>query len=99
MLNKKEYLLICLMEELNEVSQNLSKCLRFTAEHVYDSSGLTNLDRVCNELQDMDLIRKLLKEEGVDTYHIDERYTNEKARRTEMYMGIARELACLESAI
>lgn len=65
-MNRKEYLLICLMEELSEVQKELSKCLRFTLNHKPDIYNTTNLERVCLEMADVYAIAQLLDEENVD---------------------------------
>jgi hypothetical protein len=65
-MTKQEYLLICLMEELAEMQQAISKCLRFKPEDEYleaDTGILrTNLRKVIEEYSDVRAIMKLLEE-------------------------------------
>jgi hypothetical protein len=57
----KEYLLVCLSEELAEVSQEVSKCLRFTPEHVRPGENeVSNLRRVQLEVMDVFAVSGLL---------------------------------------
>lgn len=103
-MNKKEYLLACLTEELSEVQQELCKCLRFTHNHLYEPYGSTNLQRVQLEYADVCAVAKLLREEGIETL-IDvpldpgpefiDRYFD-KMKRTEDSYKVAKELGALQ---
>ena len=65
-MNRTEHLLACLSEELSEVQQEVSKCLRFTPNHKPDEYDSTNLERVRLEFADVFAIAWLLMDEGVD---------------------------------
>jgi hypothetical protein len=103
-MNKKEYLLTCLMEELSEVQQETSKCLRFTPDHLYEPYGTTNLKRLQLEFADVCAVAKLLELEGVNTLiqppldpglEFIDRYFD-KMKRTEESYEIARKLGALK---
>lgn len=65
-MNKTEYLLVCLNEELAEVQHAVSKCLRFSSHHKYDKYELSNIERVKLELEDCYAVADLLRERGID---------------------------------
>lgn len=104
-MNKVEYLLTCLMEELAEVQQETSKCLRFTPNHCYEEYGTTNKQRVQLEFADVCAVAGLLRDEGVETYitvpddpaeYFIERYFD-KMRRTEESYAIATKLGAIRN--
>jgi NTP pyrophosphatase (non-canonical NTP hydrolase) len=61
-MNFKEYLFVCLAEELSESAQEAAKCLRFTPEHtpvgIYPTS---NVERLQVELAQVVAVSELLK--------------------------------------
>jgi len=62
-MNRKEYLLICLIEELAEFQQELCKCLRFTLDD--DLMGMSNFKKAQEEYSDVLAILLMLKREGI----------------------------------
>lgn len=69
-MNTEEYLLVCLMEECQEVSQRISKALRFGLEEVQKSNAnetRTNRERINYELQDLQAVVGMLIEQN-DAY-------------------------------
>lgn len=78
-----EYDLVCLAEELNEVSKACStaaervfKALRFTAEEIQPGQLQTNMERIVAELADVRAMIELLEEKGLITRKmIDEKKT------------------------
>jgi hypothetical protein len=103
-MNKVQYLLTCFNEELSEVQQEVSKCLRFTPHHtpvgIYDT---TNLQRVHLEIADVYAISHMLQKEGLElklepmvmSPEMVTRY-HEKILRTEKLMEISFELGVLD---
>ncbi len=87
-MNKKEYLLVCLSEELAEVSQQIGKCLRFGIEHQYEKYSVNNANALRGELSDVEAILQLLEEEGVSLTVMPNRVI-EKMQRTEKFMQIS----------
>lgn len=103
-MNLQQYLLVCMAEELAEVQQEISKCLRFTPNHtptgIYTTS---NVERVKLEMADVYAITSLLKETGLDvgieipkcmTPDLALRFLQKKTK-TEDLMKISKELGAL----
>jgi hypothetical protein len=91
MLNRKQYLLLCLMEELGEVQKEVSKCLRFGPDHQAHQDDPTNFEKVSLEWNDVLGIIELLKQEELDLKASDIRIEIKKSR-TEQYYQKSREL-------
>jgi len=51
--NRTEHLLICLVEECNEVACRATKALRFGIDEVQPEQELTNGERIIGELNDL----------------------------------------------
>lgn len=64
-MTRVEHLLICLMEECNEVSQRVSKALRFGLDEIQPDQEFTNAQRMIAELQDLMAIVHMLNQAGV----------------------------------
>jgi hypothetical protein len=104
-MNKTEYLLCCLTEELSEVQQEIGKCLRFTCNHKPTEYPTTNIQRVALEMADVYAITTMLYGEGVDVgiaVPYDDDMTEsqrvrmqEKILRTNKLMDISKELGAL----
>lgn len=60
-----EMLLLQLMEECNEISQRVSKALRFGLEEKQPRQDHTNRERIVDELVDQKAVLELLIEEGI----------------------------------
>lgn len=66
-----EHLLVCLNEECAEVSQRVSKALRFGLDEVQPGQSLTNAERIVIELADIQAIIRLLERKGAFKAHGD----------------------------
>jgi hypothetical protein len=64
-LTEEQYLLICLMEECDEVSQRVSKALRFGLDEVQPGQSLMNSERIGVELTDLVTVVDALSKRGV----------------------------------
>jgi len=93
-MNKREYLLICLAEELAEVQQCIGKCLRFTTDNKFEEYKTTNFEELILEMNDVYAITELLEDHGLTIDVIDERIDGKK-ERTEKYMKISEQLKTL----
>jgi len=62
-MNKQDYLLTCLAEECGEVTQRVTKALRFGIDEVQKGQELTNAERLTNELTDIATLIEMLREE------------------------------------
>ena len=89
-----EYLLSTMMEELAEVQQELSKCLRFTPDHRPGQDGPSNFDRANNEWNDVLALIMLLEKEGL-VFRIDPSLISAKIKRLERIMEVSRRLGAL----
>ena len=94
MMTKKEYLLLCLMEECNEVAQAASKCLRFGFDDKHPEKEETNLEGLKGEMNDLRAIVGMLLEEGVDINY-SARLISKKYSKTEHYMGYSQKAGIL----
>lgn len=64
-MNRTEHLLSCLSEECAEVSQRVSKALRFGLAEVQPGQDLTNAQRILVELIDLMAVVEMLADENV----------------------------------
>lgn len=79
-MNKKEYLLICLNEELAELQQEISKCLRFTCDNVHKEKQTSNIYTANLEWSQVIAVLELLDDEGICLEHIDKEIESKKIR-------------------
>lgn len=95
-MNEIEYLLQCLSEECSEVSQRISKALRFSLEEAQPGQAQTNIERIYDELVDLQGVAVMLFERGIIA---DSRKENEginnKIEKVLRFMEYSRERGCL----
>jgi hypothetical protein len=91
-MTREELLLIQLSEELSEMQQEIAKMLRFTPEHVLESSGKSNLDRFNIEYNDMLGILQLLRSDGLPIAVHDYIAIENRMKKTEEYLKISERL-------
>ena len=93
-MNKKEYLLTCLIEECSEVQKEGTKALRFGLDDNWKDHGKQS-DRIVHEFIDLTAVYEMMVEEGM----IDDVSTKEmiqaKKERVRKYMGYAKERGTL----
>lgn len=65
MLDRKEYLLLCMIEELGECQKELIKCLRFGREQFCEETGNSNFERFLLEWSDLMGTVEKLREENI----------------------------------
>lgn len=87
-MNRKEYLLICLVEELGEFQKEILKCIRFGLYNYCEETDSLNIDRANQEYSDTIAIIKVLKEEGYILKPDDEQIKN-KIEKLERYFKIS----------
>lgn len=89
-MNRREYLLTCLSEECAEVGQRVSKALRFGMSEIQPGQGLSNDDRICEELRDLLAVATILQWEGhLGRIHPVHEETCAKLRKIEKFMSIS----------
>ena len=72
MMTKIQYLLVCLAEESAEVAQRATKALRFGLGESQPGQSLTNAERILDELEDLQIIVEMLREEGALSHSLSE---------------------------
>ena len=95
MLNRKQYLLLCFIEELGEVQKEAIKCLRFGPHHSPMEGHDTNFERLAGEWSELVGIMELMAKEGLEVEEIDS-LINYKIKRTEDYYNISKALGQAE---
>lgn len=90
-MNRTEHLLTCLGEECAEVSQRVSKALRFGLDEVQPGQPLRNRDRIVEELRDLFAVAEILAGEGVIGWCMPDRIeVHAKLAKIERFMAISR---------
>lgn len=67
-MNFREYLLLKVSEECDEIGQRISKALTFGLDESQEGQPLTNRERLSYELDDLTAVLDLLREEGIFDY-------------------------------
>ena len=94
-MNNLEYLLTSIMEECGELSQSISKCVRFTPDHVCPKKHKPNIEDLRIEFSDVMALFELLKEEeGIDI-QASRTLIDAKKTRFKQMRQISRELGTL----
>jgi NTP pyrophosphatase (non-canonical NTP hydrolase) len=90
-MTRKEHLMVCLVEECNEVIHALSKCLRFGPHEIWPKMNETNIERVRVELNDLIAVAAMLVDEGFDL-DLDSGEIEAKKEKVEKYIKYAQSL-------
>lgn len=96
-MNKKEYLLTCLLDDLSDVQKSVSKALKFGLDDKLE--GATNLEIIEYDLLDVSVILDMLEEEGVniDTLPLKEydELAKDKRQKLSRWMDYSKERGAL----
>ena len=95
MLNRKQYLLLCLAEELGEVQKEVIKCLRFGLHNSPGEGLQTNFERLQDEWSELIGVIMLLEKDGVVIEEVAQ-LVDAKIKRTEQYYQFAQTLDQVE---
>lgn len=93
-MNKKEYLLTCLIEECSEIQQAATKALRFGFDSCAPRSDITNSEQIVMEFVDLLAVFEMLLEEKYLTWQgreSSEKALIEKKEKVMRYMAYAGE--------
>lgn len=93
-MDRKEYLLTCLIEECAEVQKEATKALRFGLDDNWKERGRQD-QRIANEFVDVLSIYDMLVEEGLLDNISTEEMIRMKKERVEKYMRYAKERGTL----
>lgn len=93
-MNRQEYLLVCLVEELSEMQHAASKCLRFTPEDVCPERKIKNRLKLQDELNDVVAVLEMLYDDGFSLSEDDARKGIKKQKLARL-MERSRELGVL----
>lgn len=93
MINKQDYFLLKLAEECAEVSQMVSKCLRFGMDNIKPGETLNNKERLIDELEDIEAILHVLKAQ--DMLHVKE-LSSKKVSKVYKWYEISKEKGFVE---
>jgi NTP pyrophosphatase (non-canonical NTP hydrolase) len=88
-MKRQEHLLTCLAEECAEVAQRVSKALRFGLAEVQPGQGLSNADRIADEVADLIAVVQILAYEDVIPLRMVDPL--KKLAKIERFMAISRE--------
>lgn len=95
MLNRKEYLMLCLIEELGECQKELIKCLRFGKDQFCEETNNTNFDRFLAEWSDLMGTVEVLRDENVFIVSTSEA-VSKKIERIEYYYNKSVKMGTVE---
>jgi len=94
-MNKREYLLVCLMEECAEVQKAASKALRFGLKDGNPSSNFTNAEDLENEISDFVSVANILAAEGAIILDANNDELIRKKDKVNRYMEYSKEQGTL----
>ena len=97
MLNNEQHLLICLAEEAGEVAQAAAKCLRFGMTMCNPETGVTNMDHLILEINQLKAVEGTLKAYGLlkSNSALDKETVKNKLEALVKYGNISKELGIL----
>lgn len=98
-MNVKEHLLLVAMEECDEISQRISKAIRFGLEEIEPGQELNNTDRIILEYCDLQAVIEMLQERNLFPYAESMRFPKrimDKKLKLEKYMAYSKELGLLD---
>lgn len=95
MLTRHQLILTQLSEECGEVVKNVSKAIRFGPDEVYPKIGLSNAERITQEMEDLIGVFDMLVEEGV-LPPVNPKNSYNKRFKVEEYIGYSKKLGIVE---
>lgn len=98
-MNREQMLLLKLSEECNEIGQMCSKSIRFGLENKHPDGGLTNRERLHQELNDLGAVISLLINAGVihdEKLDLSTEQLEEREAKIEKYLLVSKNLSILQ---
>jgi len=95
-MNKEQYLLNSLSEELGEVQQCVGKCLRFGTHHQYEKYDETNLEALVREMNDVHATLMAMEVLCDLKIHLDIDRVDQKYERILSMMRVSEELGIFD---
>lgn len=97
MMTKVQYLLTKLAEEANEIGVEALKCQQFGLSEIYEPIGITNEERLINELNDLQGVIAMLQDHmALSTDIIKQEKVLAKMAKVEKYMKYSQSLGLVE---
>ncbi len=94
-MNKTEHLLVCLIEECNEIAQDVCKILRFGLDDTNPLTNESNRKKLRKELADLEGVIQLLNENTDIDFSMLQDDINNKKDKVKWYMNYAIERGTL----
>ena len=91
-MDRKELLLTIVMEECGELTQRISKAVRFGLDEVQEGQDLSNAERIVYEFNDLLATLGVLEDEGYLDNIIDLSAIDKKKLKIEKYLCYSKEL-------
>jgi uncharacterized protein (UPF0210 family) len=85
-MTEKEYLLICLIEELSEVQKAITKSLRFGLDDYPPNTDYTNDIHIINEINDVYALFEMVNSFGIIRTVPNEKKIQKKIKKVKRYM-------------
>lgn len=86
-MTRAEYLLVCLLEELGEAAQAVSKALRFRLDNYHPDDPTTdNADLISHELNDVIAVAQMLQVKNEISHLLDRQMIRRKQDKLETYL-------------
>ena len=95
-MTKREYLLICVMEECNELAQAVSKMLRFGNYDTNPNTGLDAQEQAEHEFNDLFATLQMLQEDGTRINAIYQQKIEVKREKIKEYIKYSTNIGVLE---
>jgi len=97
-MQRKELLLVILMEECDETSQRASKAIRFGLNEIQPEQPQTNAQRLIYEFNDIVGVMEFLQEEGLIEKVIDREAIEKKKAKLKKYLKYSEEIGAIPKA-
>lgn len=91
-MNNEQYLYMKLSEESSEISKECMKIMQFGLDSRNPDTGVSNIDALNMEINDLLAIIELLQDEGYFTFEKDETHIENKKLKVSRFRNFSRDL-------